>query len=244
MTIKFKSSNDDISCEGGIKTRLLILMAVLMAIGSAAGDPSYGSKVLPYDADESRALSAFSSAPVFAYSDANIRGVFDISDPVYIDVDPSDDAVNENDVRLTPFGTYPAGSQVRLGDQDYGYKLTPFGIGGMPGAQLVYFDVDGDGAYSIVDPVYLDVGPEYGRIDAGDVRITGYMTLQAGSRVRDSDPDNDKPAPVLPGLLCFMNLNGNINSGGWAIYDQGDRIYVDTQHPFYTVTVNDIRLFI
>ena len=70
MTIKFKSSNDDISCEGGIKTRILILMAVLITVSSAVADPSYGSKVLPYDADESRALSAFSSAPVFAYSDA------------------------------------------------------------------------------------------------------------------------------------------------------------------------------
>ncbi len=198
---------------------------------------------MPFDEDESRALSAFPTTPVFAYADAGILGVFDKEDPVYIHVDPSDDTVNENDLRLTPFKSYPAGSQVRLGDQDYGYKLKLFGISGMPGAQLVYFDVDGDGVYSLEDPVYLDVGPEYGRIDAGDVRITSYLIYPAGTRVRDSDEDNDKPAPILPGVLSFMNLNGNINSFGLAIYDQNDRIYVDMQYPFYTVTVNDIRLF-
>jgi hypothetical protein len=43
-------------------------------------------------------------------------------------------------------------------------------------------------------------------------------------------------------MLNFFNTNGDINNGGYAIYDSGDIIYMDTQAPFLTITINDIRL--
>ena len=63
-------------------------------------------------------------------------------------------------------------------------------------------------------------------------------------RVRDSDLDSVKPTMILPGKLTFYNANGNINNGGWAIYDAGDSIYLATRYPFSAVTINDIRISI
>jgi hypothetical protein len=42
-------------------------------------------------------------------------------------------------------------------------------------------------------------------------------------------------------MLNFYNANGNINNGGFAIYDAGDLIYLDIP-PYLTVTINDVRL--
>jgi hypothetical protein len=79
-------------------------------------------------------------------------------------------------------------------------------------------------------------------VTSGDIRLTSYMGYEAGSRVRDSDLDSGKPTTLLPGILDFYNSNGNINNAGFAIYDTGDLIYLDTQSPFLIVTINDVRL--
>jgi hypothetical protein len=148
--------------------------------------------------------------------------------------------VSQNDVRLTPFGIFAAGSQVKPTDPDHDKQLIRFGASRYPVAELRYFDVDGGKVYSLEDPVYLDINP--GTVGAGDIRITSYKDYPAGSRVRDSDVDSDKPTMTLPGMLCFYNANGNVNNGGWGFYDEGDVVYMDTQYPFYQVTVNDIRM--
>mgnify|MGYP000896121987 CR=1 FL=1 len=209
---------------------------------AAQEELKYGSKVLQNDVDESRAMNPFYVAPIFAFVDAGIIGTFDPGDPVYIHIDPNSNFVSENDLRITPFGDFPAGYQVGLSDPDYGNKLSRFGVMPYPAVELRYFDSKGDKAYSIDDPVYLDINP--GKVNSGDIRITGYMGYEAGSRVEDSDVDADKPTSLLPGMFNFFNANGNINNAGWAIYDQGDKIYIDTQYPFYTITINDIRMAI
>ncbi|MBN1324047.1 MAG: hypothetical protein JW986_08665 [Methanotrichaceae archaeon] len=220
---------------------IALLLLFISALPSAADDElKYGSKVLWHDVDEARPLCPFYAGPEFAFVDAGIRGIFDPEDPVYVNIDARDSQVNENDVRLTPFGSIPAGTQVRIDDPDYGYKLSRFGIMGFPAAEMRYFDVDGDMAYSLDDPVYLDIKP--GVVNAGDIRINGYLGYEAGGRVRDAQADSDKPTLTLPGMLSFFNANGNINNGGWGIYDYGDLVYMDTQYPFYEVTINDVRL--
>jgi hypothetical protein len=229
--------------ESTLSIRLIMAMLALLLFsfqGVGEDELKYGSKVLANDVDESLALSPFYVGPEIAFVDAGITGVFDPGDPVYVNVDPSDSQVNENDLRLTPFNTFPAGTQVKIGDPDHGYTLSRFGSSGFPAAELRYFDVDGDKAYSLGDPVYLDLNP--GTVNAGDIRITSYLGYEAGSRVSDAQSDSDKPTLTLPGMLCFFNANGNINNGGWGIYDYGDRIYIDTQYPFYEVTINDVRL--
>ena len=163
-----------------------------------------------------------------------------------ININPADGVVSENDVRVTPFGTFPAGSQVVATDPDHDKPLKMFGTYHYPAAEPRYFDVNGDKAYSIEDPVYLNLNP--GIVSAGDIRITGYPVntplpgLIPGSRVRDSDSDSGKPTSTLPGMLAFYNANGNINDAGRGIYDKDDVVYIATQYPFNAITVNDIRL--
>jgi hypothetical protein len=220
---------------------LLLMVLFFFSISAVAQDVfGYGSKVLPHEMDEGRALSPFYVGPEFAFVDLNNNGIIEPDEPVYIHVDPSVSQVSENDVRITPFGDFSAGSKVNAVDPDHGKALRKFGSGRFPAAEIRYFDVDGDKGYSIQDPVYLDLNP--GIVSAGDVRITGYKDNAAGSRVRDSDADSDKPTSTLPGMLCFYNADGNINNGGWAIYSAGDMIYIDTQNPFYEITPNDVRL--
>jgi len=180
--------------------------------------------------------------PEFAFWDGGIVGVFDRDDVVYINIDPTDDVVSENDIRLTPFGDLPAGSQVAKADNDIGKPLTKFGTATTPRAELRFLDAGGDRAYNLEDPIYLNVVP--GEINPNDVRITNYKGFSAGSRVKDDDPDNGLKTSTLPGMLSFFNTNGNINNGGYAIYDRGDIVYMDTQYPFYVVTINDVRLSI
>jgi hypothetical protein len=232
-----------------IKRLVVLLAMVLISLSTSAIAQdmlTYGSKVLSHDIDEGRALSPFYVGPEFAFVDLNNNGIIEPDDPVYIHIDPTVSRVSENDVRITPFGDFSAGvhfsagSKVKATDPDHGKELKKFGSGRFPSAEFRYFDVDGDKGYSIEDPVYLDLNP--GMVSAGDVRITGYKEYAAGSRVRDSDADSDKPTVTLPGMLCFYNTDGNINNGGWAIYSAADLIYVDTQYPFYSVTPNDIRI--
>jgi hypothetical protein len=228
---------------------VIMLAIIFLLLSSPAIAQDYGSKVLPGDEDESRALSPFFSGPEFAFIDLNNNGMFEPTDPVYINMNPADCIVSENDIRVTYFenaALFPAGSQVRAAEPDHDKALIRFGTYRYPAAELRYFDMDGDKAYSLNDPVYLDLDP--GKVTAGDIRITGYLEpvqgfdMGPGTRVRDADPDSDKTTITLPGMLGFYNANGNINNGGWAIYDTGDLVYMDTQYPFNTVTVNDIRL--
>jgi hypothetical protein len=219
---------------------MVFIMFVSLAIAQDGSTLRFGSKVQMHDADESKALSRFCVDPEFAFYDGNTRGLFEPDDPVYIHINPTDSAVDVNDVRLTQFGSFPAGSQVGITDPDVGYPLSHFGINGFPRAEVRYFDVDGNKAYSLNNPVYLNFNP--GMVTSGDIRLTSYMGYEAGSRVRDSDLDSGKPTTLLPGILDFYNANGNINNGGFAIYDAGDLIYLDTQSPFLIVTINDVRL--
>lgn len=217
----------------------MLVMALVATSSTWAASMEYGSKVNWNDVDEGAALSPFYMAPDFAFWDADDDLVLDADEVVYININPSDDVVSENDVRLTKFGDLPAGSQVAKADNDIGQQLTKFGTSTTPRAELRFFDVGGDLAYDLEDPIYLNVVP--GQIKSNDVRITNYTGFPAGSRVGDH-PDNGLRTSTLPGMLSFLNKNGNINNGGYAIYDRGDVIYMDTQYPFYMVTINDVRL--
>lgn len=233
-------------------TRALLALLVILSFQQAASQlPGYGSKIVPDLVYESKALSPFYSSPEFAFIDLNDNGVFEPTDPVYLNINPADGTVSENDVRITPFeGFYPAGMQVRAIHQDHDKALIRFGSYRFPPAELRYFDVNGDKVYSLEDPVYLDLNP--GTVTAGDIRITGYPldiygqyssdSMGPGSRVRDGDPDSDKPTITLPGMLSFYNSNGNVDNRGLAVYDACDLVYLDTQYPFSIVTINDVLI--
>ena len=212
---------------------IALLLLFISALPSSADDElKYGSKVLWQDVDEARPLVALPPS-TFNYVNDGVPG-FGPGDPVYLHFPPPL-LVNGNDIRLTPFGSIPAGTQVKIGDPDFGNTLLP-----LP-ATVVYFDVNGDVLYSLGDPVYLDVLP-FGSISAGDIRITGYLGYEAGSRVMDAQADNGKPTLAFPGDFRFFNVNGNLAPGSFAVYDYGDLVYIDTQWPFFVVTINDVRL--
>ena len=95
-----------------------------------------------------------------------------------------------------------------------------------------------------------------------DIRITANAGFLPGTRVSNNDPDSGKPLSALKTLvgtgpfggpmsatgtgpvaqLAFFNANGNVDSAGNAIYDEGDTVYLEVQ-PLFVVTPNDIRLF-
>lgn len=215
---------------------LALISAILLLVVCPPADGfKYGSKVMANDLDESRALAILT--PTFGYWDVSTTGLFDPGDTVYVDFN-SNFMVDENDLRLTPFGNLPAGTQVTKVDNDCGKTITKF----IPPAYPSYFDIHGDEAYSLDDPVYLDVCPS--GINANDIRISGYQGYAAGSRVKDSDSDNTMPTAILPGFLSFFNNNGNVNRLGTGVYDAGDVVYIDVQLPFGIITINDIRMSI
>lgn len=202
---------------------------------------SYGSKVNSSDADESRPLNSFVSPNgplMFVFVDANQPAGIGPGDPVYLHftVLPT---IRGDDVRISPFDVYPAGSQVKIGDTDFGYTCSPVVL--LP----KFFDVNGDGFYSFEDPVYLDTPAIPNKVSSGDIRLTSYLGYSAGSWVRDGDIDNG--VPLLPtvgglGVPMFYNTNGNL-AGSVAIYDHGDKIYLDL-NPSGVVSVNDVRMSI
>jgi hypothetical protein len=210
------------------------------ALAQTQGSASFGSKVSSFDSDQGRTLSSFQFNPKIVFVDGNIKGTFDSQDPVYISITPKGSTIWENDIRLTQFGAFTAGSQVSLSDSDIGYGFSEFGKNGFPNVQVCFVDSNGDKAYGSDDPVYIDVNP--GTVSPGDIRLTGYYTFAAGSRVTVSDSDNNKPTIPLPARLAFFNANGNTNIAGRAVYDMGDVVYVDTEWPFGRVTINDIRV--
>jgi len=230
---------------------MLTAVAMLM-LSTIACATLYGTKVTPVDValDEGKTLSPFYVGPEFAFIDLDNNGLFEPGDPVYLNINPADGIVSENDVRISPFPPTPppfefeAGTQVVATDPDHDKALILFGTHRYPAAELRYFDMNGDGSYGPNDPVYLDINP--GEVSAGDIRVTGYPVdvpaFPPASRVSDADPDSGKPTATLPGMFSFYNSDGNINNGGWALYGKGDRIYLDTQYPFNVVTINDVML--
>src|SRR5512136_54789 len=92
----------------------------------------YGSKVLSYDIDEGHALSPFYIGPEFAFVDLNNNGIIEPNEPVYIHIDPTVSKVSENDLRITPYGGFQAGSKVEGDDPDHGKEIKKFGTGRYP----------------------------------------------------------------------------------------------------------------
>lgn len=221
----------------------LAVFIVIMASYFAAGEEvfSYGSKVITGDLDELRPLNPFippNNSPVpFVYVDANQPPGIGPEDPVYLHFDPGKPTIGGDDVRITAFDIYPAGSQVKIGDIDFGYTWASIGL--IPR----FFDVNGDGFYSFEDPVYLDrptlLPP---RVSSGDIRLTSYLGYSAGSWVKDGETDNGVTLSAPLGILEFYNANGNL-AGPVAIYDHGDSVYLDV-NPFGVVSVNDVRMSI
>jgi len=182
----------------------------------------------------------------------------DEGDVIYLYFSPlAAGPVATNDIRLTSFGAYGAGSKVTAADNDLGK-----GIVQLRNARICFADVGGViGSYDSMDTVYI-VRPPTIRTKTGDIRLTSADVLPAGSVVRDFDPDNNHPvialttpafpitggAAVLSPTIRFYNRNGNVGPLPlrFQIYDAPDDVYLSIapslQPGFGFVAPNDIRL--
>jgi hypothetical protein len=178
--------------------------------------------------------------------------------------------VQANNIRLTGWGTYPAGSYVKPGDSDIGQALIMPPVPLLPSlgsTGFYYMDLTGGAGYDMGDPVYLKVQvPIAPTTGTNDIRITSSPGFSAGSRVSLIDPDANKPLspfkaitgpagaggptlaswPQIFARFAFFNANGNTDPLGAPIYDEGDVVYFDINPGgpgTSIVSPNDIRLF-
>lgn len=267
----------------------ILLCLAILASGQAAAQPTFGTKVQAGDPDIGLPLSGFNptisptptpgvtsqATAYLSFWDVGATpGLFDNQDVIYLQFGsitgtPSR-IVRANNIRMTGWGNYPAGSIVTPGDADIGQQLLPWipaTFPAIPGPSFAYMEVDGELGYGLGDPVYIDLnGAPPVTTGTNDVRLTSFAGFPAGSRVSNADPDAVRPllafyaAPLLPtptagpaptgavapiGRLSFYNANGNIAPTGApnnGIYDDGDVAYFDVA-PLGVVSVNDIRLF-
>jgi hypothetical protein len=127
---------------------------------------------------------------------------------------------------------YEFGSKVTLGDSDIGnllYNVAP---------SVGYWDVGiNPGVYDGGDIVYLSMDGD-NVVDAGDVRLTPFDSIAAGTKVAPADNDIGKTLTLWPGAtICYMELD---SSPG---YDLGDTVYLRITGTGAAPTEpNDIRL--
>jgi hypothetical protein len=239
---------------------------------------TYGSKVQAGDSDVGLPLSQFSGQQlvgcIFYWDIGATSGIYDDKDVAYLRFSATPPAqVQANNIRLTAWDKYPAGSYVKPGDSDIGQALIMPQVGVPPlniWTSFYYLDVTGGRGYDLGDPVYLKIqGPWLfpPTLATNDIRITPIAGFQAGSRISIIDPDAGKilypfdlwapgiarssggpiPASVKSPIaqFAFFNANGNTDLLGNPIYDEGDVVYFDVTPGFAdpVASPNDVRLF-
>ncbi|MGC9514936.1 hypothetical protein [Methanocrinis sp.] len=242
-------------------TKVCILTGLVLALSLSSALGQFGSKVVTGDADVGRFLEDFPAPlnPNLGYWDTGSNpGIYDDGDTIYLDF-LGNGIIDANDIRLTDYSGYLAGSKVMSADNDINKPLSP-----LPGqaAGIYYADLYGSQGYDIQDPVYvLAMTPAAvgARTATKDVRLGPVLGLSPGTKVLNYHPDNDGPAipmivPVAGGApvatLRFYNANGNVDGNGDPIYDFSDDVYIDVSlpsvpmggFPFGFVVPNNVRL--
>jgi hypothetical protein len=173
------------------------------------GNYPAGSYVKPSDPDIGQQLNtwpplayALPSAPEVGFYYLNVAGTagYDLGDPVYLKVLSAPNApvppqLGTNDIRITGYANYPAGSRVSITDIDAGKDLTAFvapilpplanPIGGPSAAatlgqigSFMFFNANGN----VINP------PQFSAIfDDGDVVYFHVGTSAAGAAVGPGD---------------------------------------------------------
>ena len=136
----------------GLKRSLTVFLIVclILTLDLVNGQESYfGTKVLPTDADIGRPLFDIYDKISIGYWDTGTPG-YDENDVVYLHIAPDGyNRTRANDLRLTSFEKYLAGSKVTPYDYDMNKPLTPLM------ASINYLDSHGSKAYDLKDPVYI-----------------------------------------------------------------------------------------
>ncbi|MDO9518236.1 MAG: hypothetical protein Q7J10_09360, partial [Methanosarcinaceae archaeon] len=198
---------------------------------------------------------------VVGFVDVNNDGVYDLSDPLYVETDSSG-TVTVNDVRLTVRDNYPAYSRVKIGDSDItdvlldpvtftAPLLTPITV------MLGFIDSDCSATWTCVDKLYLQqmAGIETANGNVADMFVTiGDFRLyipqvaideegwpSCGTKVKQADID---AVYVLTPSVTMQIMYTDVNSNGR--FDQDDVLFIDgLMDPLdqgFEVEVGDVRL--
>jgi hypothetical protein len=153
--------------------KLSLFIGLILLLNLAAGSEyAFGTKVLSTDADIGSPLCDMPESTAIDYWDTGARG-YDEDDSVYLHAAPfGRNTVCANDVRLTPFGAYPAGSKVTSEDKDIGMPLTA-----LP-ATINYLNLNGGRAYDLEDPMYVH------QIDCGYGGMEAFSDTEMGFKER------------------------------------------------------------
>lgn len=206
------------------------------------------------DEDQNLPLFIPDQANLVTFYDENSMYGFDISDPVYLDLD-GNGVVTTYDVRLTPTAGYAAYTSVKPNDADRTEVrfLNPIQTG-IPGNLIGYIDSDCTGDWSCPDKLYLEQPDAHGAIDMfvtiGDSRL--YIPQDAidnedwppcGTKVEQCDVDAVYRLKAFwtgqqPPQLAFYDYT---IFGDVGVFDNSDTLYIDMDANG-VITTNDVRL--
>jgi hypothetical protein len=168
-----------------------------------AGKP-FGSKVIVGDSDFNNPLTAFTTASVMGYYDADGSTSFTTGDSVYLPVNDADgaDTLSVGDLRVTPYGTFAAGTVVAAGNPDVNLATIATGFSSAAATDVEFWDTNGDAAFNKDDVLYVDaVGG--GTVGVQDVRITALGVVF----------ENPGPGTSNPSGSVTSGASGSVTSG-------------------------------
>jgi hypothetical protein len=202
-------------------------------LGSVGGEP-FGSQVTIGDNDIVYGLADVLPFTAICFVDDDGSGDYNPGEAVYATTDACGGDVTGNDLRLTPSSGQGAGTQVRATHNDFGNPYDD------PGASVEFYDVDGDGVYSLGDQVYIDMDGGGDEVGVGDVRLTTVGSFAAGSVVAagNSDVNNGFAGVAFNEAVTDWDIFDADGDGAWT---NGDIAYIDADDSI-SVTVIDIRL--
>lgn len=223
------------------RPNVLIRSQIFPLVGIDSG--VFGSKVLYSDNDVGRTLINFKYDPSLCFWDVGIiDNEFDEGDVVYYHFNRSSPfLIEQNDIRLTAFGTHFPGSKVAADDADSNKPLKAF----PRGSAVIFVDQYGSRGYDLLDPVYFHIDENNSQTSRMDLRMSYFAYGPAGTLINGHDQDLRLPiSSNFKYKVRFYNINGNVKSDGMAIYDEMDPVYLDIsgiEEPGFVV-VNDVRL--
>lgn len=178
---------------------------------------------------------ATSPDPQFWYYDVAGNNRISPEDTVYLKLRDADQGTTRaTDIRITPFGDFPAGSKVSVGDQDYNRGLTSIGIA-VDHIRVV--DLLQTTDFRLEDLVYLTKDAQRDFSGVGDVRLyTANSNLDFGTILGHDSPDSKGLIRTFERPLCFVDQN---NSGTYTL---GNPVYFAfAQNCGSNVSPGDIR---
>jgi hypothetical protein len=162
------------------------------------------------------------------------------------------DSVHAKDIRLTAHGSLAPGSVAKAGEADDDARLSQLGSPAAPAHAVRAFN-DADLAATVrkTDTVYLDLnGLGAPRVDVGDVRLSPFGAMKAGTRVAAGDPDLNNALVEFNGgaakTLYTANmlyefgksfyLNADLDAAAGGAVEEGDvRLTSAVPNPFADV---------